>query len=126
MKEKLINRLYEFITRTDEKCSDNVLENLNDLINNKGKNGAEELLDYCIYCYDKLKENYMALHNIDEDKMTEILDEHFGDYKFMYEEIPYAVELDNIWDLCNWYLDYCDATTDDERLKYENLIEMEV
>ena len=75
--------------------------------NNKGKNGAEDLLDWCRDDYDRAKENYMKLHNLNEDEMEKIMEDNCGNFKFMYDEIGFLEELDEIWNICNWYLDYC-------------------
>ena len=105
MKEKLIKRLYDFWSQTDddkEKLLEEIRENVED-----GTEGAEVLLDWCRCDYDGIREQYMKLHNLSEDEMYEVMDENCGSYDFMYDEIPYVEELDYIWDICNWYLDYC-------------------
>ena len=63
MKEKLIKRLYNYWACTDDDLNNGLWENISDIINNKGKNGAEDLLDWCRDDYDRAKENYMELYN---------------------------------------------------------------
>ena len=107
MKEKLIKRLYNYWACTGDDLNNGLWENISDIINNKGKNGAEDLLDWCRDDYDRAKENYMELHNLDEDEMEKIMEDNCGNFKFMYNEIGFLEELDEIWNICNWYLDYC-------------------
>lgn len=107
MKEKLIKRLYNYWACTDDDLNNGLWENISDIINNKGKNGAEDLLDWCRDDYDRAKENYMELHNLNEDEMEKIMEDNCGTFEFMYDEIGFLEELDEIWDICNWYLDYC-------------------
>jgi hypothetical protein len=132
MKEKLIKRLYnlwvsideyrisreEYIYQDKEKLEEKqskelLLKEITDIVNN---NKAQELLDWCIDDYDKVKEDYQELYNITDEKMEKIMDDNFGDYRFMYNEIPYVEELDNIWDLCNWFLDYVNGDTKEDWL----------
>lgn len=107
MKEKLIKRLYNYWACTDDDLNNGLWENISDIINNKGKNGAEDLLDWCRNDYDRAKENYMELHNLNEDEMEKIMEDNCGNFEFMYDEISFLEELDEIWNICNWYLDYC-------------------
>lgn len=107
MKEKLIKRLYNYWACTDDDLNNGLWENISDIINNKGKNGAEDLLDWCRDDYDRAKGNYMELHNLNEDEMEKIMEDNCGTFEFMYDEIGFLEELDEIWDICNWYLDYC-------------------
>lgn len=122
MKEKLIKRLYEFYSCTDEDLNNGLWENLNDIINNKGKKGAEELLDWCVCEYDNIRERYMELKKIDETEMEKILDENFGNYDFIYNDdidlYNFAKEVDEIWDLSNFYLDYCNGDIDENKMLY--------
>ena len=105
LKNKLVEKLYDFWKQTDDD-KDKLLEEIK--INVKSeKEGAEVLLDWCRCDYDYIRETYMNIHSLDEEQMEEIMEKHFGEYTFMYEEIPYASELEEIWDLCNYYLDYC-------------------
>ena len=73
---------------------------------NNGEEGIIVLLDWCRNDYDMVREQYQVKHNLTEDEMYEIMDDNLGTYDFMYDEIPYVSYLDDIWDLCNWYLDY--------------------
>ena len=116
MKEKLIKRLYNYWACTDDDLNNGLWENISDIINNKGKNGAEDLLDWCRDDYDKAKENYMELHNLNADEMDKIMEENCGSYEFMYNEIPYVIDLENIWDICNYYLDYCNKDITENEL----------
>lgn len=114
MKEKLIEKLYDLWKDTDdnkEELLKEITTNVND-----GIDGANVLLDWCRCDYDGIREQYMKLHNLNEDELGEIMEEHFGTYEFMYDEIPYASYLQNIWDLCNWYLDYCNNDMDEKEL----------
>lgn len=118
MKEKLINRLYDFWLKTDD---DNIklLEEITNNVNN-GIDGAEVLLDWCRNDYDGIRSQYQILHNLSEDEMERVMEEHSGCYEFMYEEIPYTEELDEIWDICNWYLDY----TQNNKITEKDLLEL--
>lgn len=124
MKEKLIEKLYEFWKKAnDSKHNEVLLGQLKYEINNRGKDGAETLLDWCIEDYDYVKKTYMELHFISyDDDMEEIMDKHNGDYAFMYDEIPYVSWLDEIWDLCNYYLDYCNEKNEERKKYYFNSI----
>jgi hypothetical protein len=115
MKEKLITRLYDFWGKTDDDKAQ-LLKEITENVN-EGVNGAEVLLDWCRCDYDNVKEQYMKMHNINEDEMEKIMEEHCGDYTFMYEDIPYVSELDNIWDISNWFLDYCNGDMTEEELE---------
>ena len=42
--------------------------------------------------------------------------DYCGSYEFMYDEIPYAIDLQDIWDICNWYLDYCNKDMTEKEL----------
>lgn len=113
LQEKLIDKLYDFWKQDkEEEYNNTLLEQLNDEIKNKGINGAETLLDWCRDDFDECRKTYMEIHSLDEDEMEKIMEDNLGDYTFMYEEVPYASELDEIWDLCNYYLDYCNEETD--------------
>lgn len=124
MKEKLIKELYDYWACTDEDLNNGLYDNLCDIINNKGEKGAEELLDWCRSEYDRAREDYMEIHSLDENDMEKIMEDNFGAYEFMYDEVPYVSDLDNIWDICNYYLDYCQAKDDEKRKLYENYILM--
>ena len=105
MKEKFIERLFDFWK--DGTDDEELLERLKEIVNNKGVDGAEELLDWCRNDYDTIKEQYQKLHNLTDNEMDKIMEENYGSYEFMYDEIPYAIDLQDIWDICNYYLDYC-------------------
>lgn len=124
MKELLIERLYDFWSKTDddkETLLKEITQNVND-----GISGAEVLLDWCRNDYDMIKEQYRKLHNLTYNEMDKIMEENCGTYEFMYDEIPYAKELDEIWNICNEYLDYCYEEleklieTKEKELKYLN------
>ena len=114
MKEKVIKQLYDFWSKTDDDNT-KLLEQITNNVNN-GLDGAEVLLDWCSCDYDGIREQYMKLHNLSEEEMEKIMEEHCGAYEFMYDEIPYAIDLQDIWDLCNWYLDYCNNDMTEEEL----------
>lgn len=114
MKELLIKKLYDFWSIIDDdkkKLLEEITQNIND-----GKNGAETLLDWCRNDYDMIKEQYQKKHNLTEEEMEKIIEDNCGSYNFMYNEIPYVSDLDDIWDLCNWYLDYLNGDITDEEL----------
>ena len=114
MKELLIERLYDFWSKTDddkETLLKEITQNVND-----GISGTEVLLDWCRNDYDGIRSQYQILHNLSEDEMERVMEKHFGCYEFMYEEIPYAEELDEIWDICNYYLDYCNKDMTENEL----------
>lgn len=93
MKEKLINRLYDFWKSYTEYYNlDNkdLKENITQAVN-KGEQGTEELLDWCRCEFEHLQENI-------------VLEE----------------ELDKIWDICNWYLDY----TKNNKMTENKLLEL--
>lgn len=114
MKEKLIEKLYDLWKDTDDN-KEQLLEEITTNIND-GIDGANMLLDWCRCDYDGIREQYMKLHNLSEEEMEKIMEEHCGAYEFMYDEIPYAIDLQDIWDLCNWYLDYCNNDMTEEEL----------
>ena len=116
MKDKLIEKLYDFWSKTD---NDNakLLEEITNNVNN-GLDGAKVLLDWCRNDYDTIKEQYKKLHNLTDTDMNKVMEENRGSYEFMYDEIPHAIDLQDIWDLCNYYLDYCNKDiTENELLK---------
>lgn len=116
MKEKFIKRLYNFWEKTDDN-KELLLKEITDNINN-GVEGIEVLLDWCRNDFDNAKDKYRVLHNLSEEEMEKVIDENYGNYQFMYGEIDYIEELDFIWDLCNWYLDYLqDNNVDEEWFK---------
>ena len=124
MKKLLIERLYDFWNKTDddkETLLKEITQNVND-----GISGAEVLLDWCRNDYDGIRSQYQILHNLSEDEMERVMEENCGSYEFMYDEIPYAEELDEIWGICNEYLDYCYEEleklieTKEKKLKYLN------
>lgn len=107
MKEKIEQKLFDYFSYD---CTDKEQEdNLKDLIKMEvelGKNGVEHLLDWCRDEYDTINAKYKQLHNLNDEEFELLIDEHSGCYEFMYDEIDNLEDLDNIWDLCNWYLDY--------------------
>ena len=118
MKEKLIDILYDFWKDTDddkEQLLQEITNNIND-----GKDGIEVLLDWCRCDYDAVKEQYMKLHNLNEDEMQQVMEKNYGSYEFMYDEIPYIEELDKPWNICNWYLDY----TQNNKMTEKDLLEL--
>lgn len=114
MKELLIERLYDFWSKTDddkETLLKEITQNVND-----GISGAKILLDWCRNDYDMVREQYQKLHNLTDDEMEKVMEENCGTYEFMYNEIPYVIDLENIWDICNWYLDYCNKSMTEKEL----------
>lgn len=114
MKELLIERLYDFWNKTDddkETLLKEITQNVND-----GISGAEILLDWCRNDYDMVREQYQKLHNLTDDEMEKVMEENCGTYEFMYNEIPYVIDLEDIWDICNWYLDYCNKDMTEKEL----------
>lgn len=120
MKEKLIEKLYDFWKQTDDD-KDKLLKEIETNVNDK-KDGAEVLLDWCRCDYDYCKNTYMEIHSLNKYEMEKIMEEHLGDYTFMYEEVPYASELEEIWNLCNCYLDYCNEKNEERKKYYFNSI----
>lgn len=114
MKEKFIERLFDFWK--DGTDDEELLERLKEIVNNKGVDGAEELLDWCRNDYDTIKEQYQKLHNLTDNEMDKIMEENYGSYEFMYDKIPYAIDLQDIWDICNYYLDYCNKDMTENEL----------
>lgn len=95
MKEKLINRLYDFwksYTEYYNLDNKNLKENITQAVN-KGEQGAEELLDWC-------REEF----------------EYFQDNTYTEME----KDLNRVWDICNWYLDY----TQNNNMTEKNLLEL--
>ena len=74
------------------------------------------LLDCFISDYDMVREQYQRLHNLTDDEMVKVMEENCGTYEFMYNEIPYAIDLEDIWNICNWYLDYCNKDMTENEL----------
>lgn len=105
MKELLIEKLYDFWSKTDDD-KETLLKEITRNVNDE-TSGAEILLDWCRNDYDTIKEQYQKLHNLTDNEMDKIMEENCGVYEFMYDEIPYAIDLQDIWDICNYYLDYC-------------------
>ena len=121
MKELLIERLYDFWSETDddkETLLKEITQNVND-----GISGAEVLLDWCRSDYDMVREQYQKAHSLTDDEMEKVMEENCGSYEFMYSEIPYVIDLEDIWDICNWYLDYCNKDMTEKELL--DLIERE-
>lgn len=77
VKQKMLERLSEYW--------ENDTEEIKSALNN-GKDGAEELLDWCRDEYDQQEQNV-------ENE-----------------------ELDGIWDICNWYLDFLNGDKTQEDL----------
>ena len=95
MKEKLIDRLYDFWKSYIEYYNlDNkdLKENITQAVN-KGEQGAEELLDWCRNEFEYFQSN-------------------------MYTEME--ENLNRIWDICNWYLDYIQ----NNKMTEKNLLEL--
>lgn len=114
IKEIIIKKLYDFWNKTDdnkEKLLEEITQNINDR-----EEGIIVLLDWCRNDYDMIREQYRIKHNLTEDEMYEIMDDNLGTYDFMYDEIPYVSYLDDIWDLCNWYLDYINGDMSEKDL----------
>lgn len=91
MKEKLINRSYDFwksYTEYYNLDNKNLKENIIQAVN-KGEQGAEELLDWC-------REEF----------------EYFQDNTYTEME----EDLNRIWDICNYYLDYCNKDMTENEL----------
>ena len=55
-------------------------------------------------------------NNLTDNEIEKIMEENCGSYEFMYDEIPYAIDLENIWDICNYYLDYCNKDMTENEL----------
>ena len=98
LEERIIEKLYDFWNSTDDN-SEKLLQEITDNIND-GINGIENLLDWCRCDYDMCQDKYRALHNLSEEEMEKIMEENFGSYEFMYDEVPYVSWLEDIWDLC--------------------------
>lgn len=114
MKEKLIEKLYNYWKENDDDKS-TLLKEITENVNN-GKEGANTLIDWCLCDYDMAKEKYAKMKNISEDELQEFIENSFGDLSFMKDDIDYLEDLDEIWDLCNYYLDYCDGTMTEKEL----------
>lgn len=114
MKELLIKKLYDFWSETGDDKETLLKEITNNV--NDGTHGAEVLLDWCRNDYDTIKKQYQKLHNLTDTEMDKVMEENYGSYEFMYKEIPYASDLQDIWDLCNYYLDYCNSDITEEEL----------
>ena len=117
MKEKLIKRLYDFWKDYNEHYNlgnENLKERITQAVNS-GEQGVEELLDWCRDNYDNIREQYQMLHNLSDDEMEMTMEENLGGYEFMYGEIPFVEELEEIWDICNWLLDYTQGNSITEK-----------
>lgn len=121
MKEKFINKLYDFWSRNDDN-KELLLKEITDNVNN-GVEGIEVLLDWCRNDFDNAKDRYRVLHNLNEEEVEKIMEENYGNYEFMYREIDYLEDLDYIWNLCNWYLDYLQNNGIDEEWLLERMEE---
>ena len=122
LQDKLIDKLYNFWKHNDTTRDNFLLKNITTIVKKDGIDGANILLDWCRDDYDKIREKYMKLHKINEDEMEKIMDSHSGTYEFMYEKLPEVSWLDEIWDLCNYYLDYCNSKTRTEKGEYADLM----
>lgn len=70
MKEKFINRLYNFWKTTDdneELLLKEITENVND-----GIDGINVLLDWCRNDFEGAKDRYMVLHNLNEEEVEKL------------------------------------------------------
>ena len=106
MKNKLIERLYDFWKKTyDDR--EVLLGEITKEVCENGIEGANTLLDWVRCDYECVRYEYRRLHNLTDDEVEKIMEENSGTYDFMYNEIPYVSELDSIWELLNHYLDYC-------------------
>lgn len=106
--EKMYSTLHDF-WYAYYKCyggNVNLIDNFISTALRNGVQGAEELLDDCRIAFDKIQEVYRTKHNLTEEDMEQVMNDHFGDYAFMYNDIEYVEDLDAIWDVCNLYLDY--------------------
>ena len=91
----MIDRLYDFWKSYTEYYNlDNkdLKENITQAVN-KGEQGAEELLDWCRNEFEYFHSN-------------------------MYTEME--EDLNRIWDICNWYLDY----TQNNKMTEKDLLEL--
>lgn len=93
LKSVLIKRLYNFWATNNAKENATLLMQLNEIIDAEDRSGAETLCDWCRDDY----EVYYKEHNITQED----IENSCGDIN--------CGELDEIWDLCNWYLDYCNG-----------------
>lgn len=114
IEEIVIKKLYDLWSSTDDDSS-KLLQEITDNVNG-GIEGAENLLDWCRCDYDMCRDRYRALHNLSEEEMEKVMEENLGTYEFMYNEVPYASWLEDIWDLCNWYLDYINGDMTEKEL----------
>lgn len=114
LKQVVIDKLYDFWSTNDTdkvQLFKEITDNVND-----GKDGAETLLDWCRISYDGVQDTYRNNHDLTEEEMFEVMEENSGNYEFMYDEIPYVSWLDEVWDLCNWWLDYVNGQMTEEDL----------
>lgn len=114
MREKLIQRLYDYWKENDDDKS-TLLKEITENIDS-GKEGANTLIEWCLCDYDMAKERYAKIHNITEEELQDFIESSYGDLSFMRNDIDYLEDLDEIWNLCNWYLDYCDGTMSEKDL----------
>ena len=70
MKELLIERLYDFWSKTDDD-KETLLKEITQNVNG-GISGAEVLLDWCRNDYDMIKEQYQKLYNILESEISSV------------------------------------------------------
>lgn len=108
---QVLTNMWLEIDNTDKTLGDKVKENVY-----RGNVGAEELLDWCRCDYDNFTKQYKLLHGLTEEEMSELLDKHCGTMEFMYNDIPLVAILDDIWEVCNNYLDYCEGVLSEQSL----------
>lgn len=111
---QVLTNMWLEIDNTDKTLGARVKENVY-----RGNVGAEELLDWCRCDYDNFRKQYKTLHGLTEEQMSELLDKHYGTYDFMYNDIPFVQTLDEIWEICNLYLDYCEGILSERDLLNE-------
>jgi len=122
MKEKIAQKIFDYFSYD---CTNEVeKDNLKNLIKTEielGEKGIEHIQDWCINEYDDINTKYKQLHNLNDEEFEILIEEHGGCYEFMYNDMKNLEDLDYIWDLCNFYLDYLHGSMTLEKLT--NLID---
>lgn len=123
IEDKIIQICYDYWSINDddkEELKRELIKNIKE----DGVDGANVLIDWCLCEYDRAREIYAIKNNIPYDTLLEKIDDNCGNMDFMKKDIDFLEDLDKIWDIVNWLLDYRNNDINENQLK--ELIEEEL
>lgn len=100
-KEAFINKLHNFWSSYNEARGESPDKTLKDRIRALAyrPGGDEMLLDWCRGAFDEINDEY-GVETIEAPELRrQVIEEH-----------PEFIDLEDAWDLCNWYKDYLDGS----------------